>query len=273
MKFACLSEAWQGWRHRPFDGAIALVVLAVLLALPAAGGWWARQLAAMTQGGSFKAQPQLTVFMSVNAPRKTCLEIEARLKTLPEVRQTQLLPREETLARLRKTSNLADTLAVLPGNPFPDAIVVSPADDAPAVLERLAETVRGWRETAHVQVDGEWAQRLAALGGLARDGTALLVAVLGTAILGAFWLALGSVRGAGLPACARFASGSLLGLGGSLLAWAIVAGATLWLRPALMHVSALYELDFLLALPTADVGVLFVGAATLLGGLLGLLRQ
>lgn len=245
----------------------------MLLALPATGGWWARQFAELTQGGNFKAQPQLTIFMPVNAPRKVGLEIAARLKALPDVRQAQFLPREETLARLARTGHLSEALAALPDNPFPDAIVVVPADESPEALERLAEAVRGWREVAHVLVDADWAQRLAALGRLAREGATLLAILFGAGALGAFWLASGIVTGAGLPVGGRLASSGLLGLGAGVLALTLVAAATLWLRPTLLHVSALYGLDFTLALPTAGSGVAFVAATTLVGGLTGLVRR
>lgn len=280
----CLRETWRALTGRPFDSALALVAIGIALALPAAGWLWSAQFAALLQGGAFKAQPQVTLFMSVDAPRATTQETVAKLGALPGVAQTRLLAREETLARMRDagasgasavsgtSGGLADALDALPGNPFPDAVVVTPADNTPAALEQLAGTLRAWPEVAHVQVDADWAQRLAALVRLARDGAALLVAFFGSFVLVSFWSALG-VLGGRRPACVRMTGGALLGLAGGLLAAGLVAGATLWLRPVSMQLAALYELDFMLALPSALKSACLVGAATLLGGLLAVVRR
>lgn len=134
----------------PIATLLSLLGIGVLLALPAGGYLLYGHLAQLMQGTT--ATPVLTAFLPVGAERKVALAVEQKLRALPGVAKTRLLPREDTLARMKAsgTGGLTDALAVLPNNPFPDAIVVTPADDDPATLETLGTTVRQWREVEHV---------------------------------------------------------------------------------------------------------------------------
>ncbi len=222
------------------------------------------------------------MFLAVDAERRAAQAVEARLKALPEVGKTQLLAREDTLARMKASGGLADAIGVLPKNPFPDAIIVTPADDAPAALEQLAATVRQWRDVEHVQVDADWARRLAALVRLANTGVLLLAVLLGIGLLA---IVFNTIR---LQALTRrdevevsrllgatdgfirrpfLWHGTLLGLAGGLSAWLIVAAAILWLRLPVAELASLYGIDFMPALPGPRETAALLGVAALLGWL------
>jgi cell division transport system permease protein len=264
----------------PLNTLLAVLGIGIVLALPAGGYLLLTQVARLAQGAT--ATPQLTVFLAVDAERKTAQSVEARLKGLAGVAKTQLLAREDTLARMKASEGLADVIGALPKNPFPDAIVVIPADDAPVAIEQLATTVRQWREAEHVQVDADWARRLAAFVRLAKTGMLLLATLLG---IGLFAIVFNTIR---LQVLTRQAEvvvsrllgatdgfirrpflwhGGLLGLAGGASAWLIVAAALLWLRLPVAELAQLYGLDLMLTLPTATESALLLGAATLLGWL------
>jgi cell division transport system permease protein len=264
----------------PLNTLLSVVGIGIALALPGAGQQLLAHVAALSQNAA--ATPQLTVFLNVEAERKTTLAAETRLKGLPEVGKTQLLAREDTLARMKKSEGLADVIAALPKNPFPDAIVVTPADDVPATIERLATTVRQWREVEHVQVDADWARRLSALIRLAKTGVLLLATLLG---IGLVTITFNTIRlqvltrqtevevSRLLGATDAFIRrpflwyGALLGLLGGCAAWLIVAGVTLWLRLPVAELAQLYGFELMLALPSATDSALLLAAATLLGWL------
>lgn len=267
----------------PLNTLLSVLGIGIALALPAGGQLLLSHVAVLTQGTS--ATPQLTVFLPIDADHHVAQTTEARLKQLPEVAQTRLLAREETLVRMKKAEGLADAIAALPKNPFPDAIVVTPTDDIndmPAAIESLAATIRQWREVEHVQIDADWARRLAAFIRLARTGVLLLATLLG---LGFVTITFNTIRlqvltrqtevevSRLLGATDAFIRrpflwyGGLLGLLGGIAAWLIVVGAILWLRLPVAELAGLYGLDLMLSLPTPAESALLLGAAAILGWL------
>jgi cell division transport system permease protein len=264
----------------PLNTLLSIVGIGIALALPAGGLLLLDHVAALGRGAS--ATPQLTVFMAVDAERKTAQSVEARLKDRGDVARTQLLAREDTLTRMKKADGLSDAIAALPQNPFPDAIVVTPASDEPAALEKLAQEARGWRQIEHVQIDSDWARRLAAFVRVGKTAVLLLATLLG---IGLVSITFNTIR---LQVLTRQAEvevsrllgatdafirrpflwyGALLGLLGGAAAWLIVAGAALWLRVPVAELAGLYGLDIALAIPSLFSSALLLGAALLLGWL------
>jgi cell division transport system permease protein len=264
----------------PVNSLLSILGIGIALALPAAGQWWLDSVAVLGRGAA--STPQLTVFLTVDAERKTAQELLDRLSARPDVAHTELIERETTLARLKSQQNLADVIAALPRNPFPDAIVVTPADDAPAMLEGLASELRKWPRVELVQVDADWALRLAASVRLARTGLLLLAGLLG---IGLVAITFNTIRlqvltrhqevevSRLLGATAAFIRrpflwyGALLGGLGGMAAWLLVAGATLWLRLPVAELAQLYGLELSLALPAAPFTAALLALAVGLGWL------
>lgn len=268
----------------PLNTLLSMLGIGIALALPAAGYVMLGQVTQLAQGAS--ATPQLTVFLPVEAERKVAQTVEARLKDLPAVAKTQLLTREDTLARMKASGNLADVIGALPKNPFPDALVVTPADEAPEAIDALAATLHEWREVEHVQVDADWARRLAAFIRLAKTGVLLLAGLLGAGLLAIVFntirlqaltrrdeVVVSRLLGAtdGFIRRPFLWHGALLGGAGGLIAWLIVAGAILWLRLPVAELASLYGIDLSLALPGPLTSALLLGGAALLGWLGALL--
>src|SRR5262249_41958280 len=105
-------------------------------------------------------EPQLSLFLAVDAPRSEASRIEARLKQHTGVRAFRYVPRDRALADLKTGTGLADIVDSLAQNPLPDAFVVEARDPAPQALETLRAEMSGWTGVAHVQLDSAWAQRL-----------------------------------------------------------------------------------------------------------------
>lgn len=246
----------------PFNLFLAVLGIGIVLALPTGGQWLLGQVSALLGGTT--ATPQVTIFMPSDAERKQTQAIESRLKDRGDVKRVQVLLREDTLTRMKSSEGLGDVLTALPKNPFPDALVVTPASDSPAALEKIASEARQWREVAHVQIDADWARRLAAFIGLARTGVILLALLLG---LGLVSITFNTVRlqvlmredevvvSRLLGATEAFIRrpflwhGALLGLLGGLVAWLIVAAAMLWLRAPVADLAQLYGATLVLVSP------------------------
>jgi len=221
-------------------------------------------------------------FAEVGADKRRVQEIGVRLRNTPGVKELQFIPREEALARMKASEGLADVIGALPENPFPDAYLVSPADEQPAAMEKLAAEFRKLPQVEHVQLDSAWVRRLDALLRLGRNGVLLLAVLLGVGLVAITFNAIrsqvlaqraeievGRLLGATDSYIRRPFQyyGTLLGLAGGALAWLIVGGVTLWLRVPIGELAALYSLDFLLQPLTLLDSAALLGAAAGLGWL------
>jgi cell division transport system permease protein len=261
----------------PVNTLHSLLAIGVALALPAGGQMLLANAQSAVRG--LTATPQISLFLAVDAERKAAQEIEGRLRKMDAVATTRLVSREETLARMKAGQGLAEVLDALPKNPFPDAVVITPRDQRPEPMERLATELRKLPRVEHVQLDAAWIQRLDALLRLGRTTVVLLALLLGVGLVAITFNAIrlqvltsraeievSRLLGATDAFIRRpyYWFGTLQGLLGGMAAWAIVAGAVAWLRGPLGELATLYRLDFALApLAAGDAGLLLAAAAAL----------
>ena len=156
--------------------ALNALVIGIALSLPAGGYALLSSLRTVVQGASL--EPQLSVFLRVDAKRAEADAICARLKREARVREIRFLPREQALKELQASEGLAEVIAALNRNPLPDAFVLRLKTADAGALDALARELRADPAVAYVQVDSAWARRLGALAGTARLAIALLAALL-----------------------------------------------------------------------------------------------
>lgn len=157
------------------------IVIGVALALPAGGYTLLANLLSVTQ--RFAPQPQLSLFLRLEATRPEADAIGARLKADARIAAVRFVSRDEALKGLRATEGLAEVIVALGQNPLPDAFVVRARDAAPETLDALASDLRKTAGVAHVQVDSAWARRLAAIAATGRIATGVLAAVLAVGLI------------------------------------------------------------------------------------------
>ncbi|MCK9389044.1 MAG: permease-like cell division protein FtsX [Sulfuritalea sp.] len=264
----------------PVNSLLSLLAVGVALALPAGGQMLLAN--ALHLAGTTSAVPQISIFMASNAERKAAAEIESRLGRYGGVKNVQFLPREETLARMKANTGLRDVIEVLPGNPFPDAFVVTATDDRPEAMEKLAVEFRRWPKVEHVQLDSAWVRRLDALLKLGRTAVALLGVLLGAGLIAISFsiirmqvlthraeIEVSQLLGAtdGFIQRPFLYYGVLLGLGGGIVAWLLVGAAALWLRAPLGELVRLYDLTLVLQALDVRDSALLLGFAAGLGWL------
>jgi cell division transport system permease protein len=280
--------AWRRLAATPVNSILSLLAIGIALALPAGGQMLlsgARELVVNTT-----ATPQISVFMSVTADRGTASGIRTRLEKHAGVRQTRFLAREETLSRMKASPGLSDVIDALAANPFPDAFVVNARDEAPEALEKLAIEFRKWPGVEHVQLDSAWVRRLDALLRLGHTGLLLLAGMLGGGLIAITFsitrmqvltqraeIEISRLLGATEAFIRRpfLYFGLLLGLGGGVVAWLLVAGAAIWLRAPLSELAGLYDLNLTLRPLGPANSALLLACAGILGwlGALFSLRQ
>jgi cell division transport system permease protein len=261
----------------PVNTLLSLLAIGVALALPAGGQMLISNALQLARNSA--PTPQISIFLNLDADRRASEDLQAKLKDNPAVKVFRFIPREETLAHMKSREGLADVIEALPRNPFPDAFTVLPDDDSPEAMEKLAAEFRKLPKVAEVQLDSDWARRLAALLKIGRTGVVLLALLLGVGLVA---ITFNTIR---LQVMTRRAEidlsrllgatdafirrpfhyfGILLGLMGGIVAWLIVAGATWWLKAPISELAQLYAIDFSLhPLALFDSIALLVAAAGL----------
>ena len=264
----------------PLNSALYLLAIGVALALPAGG----QMLLASAQrlAGITSAAPQITVFMAANADRAMAAEIESRLKKRGDIKRIGFLPREETLARMKANPGLRDVIEALAANPFPDAFVLTAADEGLQAQEQIVAELRQWPRIEHVQLDSDWVRRLDALLELGRTAVRVLGALLSAGLIAISFsiirmqvlthraeIELSGLLGATDSFIRRpfLYYGFLVGLGGGIVAWLLVGAATLWLRAPLGELVRMYDLTLALQAPGPRDSALLLAVAAGLGWL------
>jgi cell division transport system permease protein len=262
----------------PLNTLLGALVLGIALALPAGGEMMLANFQRLAQ--RIAAKPQISVFMALDASKKDVAEVESLLRRHPQTAKVRMVPREDTLRRLKESEGLGEVIDSLPRNPFPDAFVVVPSDETPAALEAMRAEFAKYPRVEHVQLDAAWVKKLDALLRLARLAVTLLAAVLGVALVAVTFntirlqiltqgaeIEVSRLLGATDAFVRRpfYYFGALQGLTGGLVAWCIVLIATLLLRGPVADLASLYGVEFALhILPLPDTALLF-GLAALLG--------
>ena len=201
------------------------------------------------------SDPQLSVFLALDAGPADVRKIEARLKQHAAVREVRYVPRDQALKELKASTGLADVVDSLPGNPLPDAFVVQPRSAAPEALERLRDEIGGWPRVTHVQLDAAWARRLEAGLKVARLAVWLLATLFAFALVAVTFntirlqiltrreeIEVSKLIGATDSFIRRpfLYFGALQGLAGGIAAWAIILASLELLNHGFADLSRLY---------------------------------
>jgi cell division transport system permease protein len=240
--------------------ALNALVIGIALSLPAGGYALLTSLRAVSAGASL--DPQLSVFLRVEAKRADAEALGAKLKADPRIASQRFVPREQALKELQATEGLAEVVGALSRNPLPDAFVLRPKSTDAAVLDALSRDLRAQASVAHVQLDAAWVRRLGALEGTARLAIGLLAALLSFGLVAITFntirlqiltqraeIEISKLIGATDAFIRRpfFYLGALQGLAGGLVALAIVRASFAALNVGVAELAATYGSAFRLA--------------------------
>ena len=223
--------------------------------------------------------PQMSVFLALDAGKADADKVEAELKRAAGVRKARFVPRDEALAELKQAEGFGDIVASLRTNPLPDAFVVDLVPGQSAAAESLAARLRELPKVAQVQLDAAWVRRLDALLALGRTTVGVLATILAIGLVAVTFntVRLQIVTQAAEIEVARligatdgyirrpyFYLGAVLGALGGLLAAGAVAASLAVLNTDVGRLAATYGSGFRMALPAAqDVAAVVIFAATL----------
>lgn len=269
---------------QPFSSLANLLVIALALSLPLLGA--SLLVSVQPVARQVSVTPELTVFLKVDAAPALAEQIATRIRKehVDQADAVRIISKDRALTELRTNPAWEQALKVLPGNPLPDAVVVTltPGDDLAVRADKLAQTWRTWTGVDLVQLDSAWVQRLEALLRFARIGLLLLAISVALVVLATVF---NTVRMQALSQREEIAVARLVGatesfvrrpflyLGAitcslaALIAIAVARAALIPLNNALSSLARSYDAEFALHLPPASVLALSVFAVAALGAL------
>ncbi|MET0183819.1 MAG: ABC transporter permease [Achromobacter sp.] len=269
---------------QPFSSLSNLLVMGLALALPLLGS--AILISVQPVARELSVTPELTVYMRVDAAPGAAERVATQIRAehAQQIEDVRVIKREEALAALRNNPAWSASLAVLPENPLPDAVVATlrTGDDLATRADALAATWRKLDQVDVVQLDSAWVQRLEALLRFARIGLLFLAACVAVVVLATVF---NTVRMQALSQREEIAVARLVGatesfvrrpflyLGavtGAAAGLVAIALASILLQPlnsALVGLARSYGATFSLHMPPASLLILAVVGAAALGAL------
>ena len=266
----------------PLATLLTLLVIALALALPTALHVFVSNAQLAT--GNFANAVDLSVFLKTDVPLVKAQQLAQAAQHRHEVASVTLIPADQGLEDFKTYSGFGDALIALKENPLPHVLHVRPRaeNSSAASLEALRSYFTAWPEVDLVQVDSEWVMRFNAILEVLRRLLLIAAALLGIGVLAVVGntirLEIAARRAeievtklvGGSNAFVRrpfLYTGVLYGLGGALLAWAIIGVSVIVLAEPVATLAKLYGSRYLLRGPSpGDIGGL-LGAGAALGWL------
>jgi cell division transport system permease protein len=268
-------------RH-PLATLLTLLVIALALALPSALRLFVINAEAAT--GNFANAVDVSVYLKTDVPVAKAQQLAQAARGRHEVASVTLISADQGLADFREYSGFGDALTALKDNPLPHVLHVRPRAESSsaAALESLRHYFSAWPEVDLVQVDSQWVMRFNAILEVLRRLLVIAAALLGVGVLAVVGntirleidgrraeIEVTKLVGGSNSFVRRpfLYTGVLYGLGGALLAWAIIAAVVLVLGEPVAKLARLYGSRYLVhGLARDDVGIL-LGAGAVLGWL------
>ncbi len=268
--------------RNPFSSALTVLVIALALARPTGLRLFVSNAQIAT--GGFANAIDLSVYLKTDVPLAKAQQLARTARERSEVADVTLIPSDQALEEFRTYSGFGTALEALRDNPLPHVLHIRPraATESTATLEALKRYLTAWPEVDTVQMDSEWVNRFNAILDVLQRLLAMAALLLGMGVLAVIGntirLEILNRRAeievtklvGGSNAFVRrpfLYTGILYGLGGALLAWAIVEIAVIVLGQPVATLSQLYGSSFTLQGPSRDDLEVLLGAGTVLGWL------
>ena len=165
---------------RPLGSLMTVLVIAIALVVPA--GLRVMVDNARALSGTWEGAADFTVYLEMAVDEPAAEALTEQVAQRIDVERAELLSRSDALAEFRAYSGFGGALDLLDENPLPHALIVRPAGTG-TDLDRLVEELDALEETALVQLDTEWLERLRAILDLARRVVDVTTVLLGLAVI------------------------------------------------------------------------------------------
>jgi cell division transport system permease protein len=175
-----LTVALQRLLGQPASTLLTALAMGVAISLP--GGLYLGLGNLSQVAGALPAQPEISVFLDAKLSDAHRQGIAARLRQ-PDIAAARYVPKDDALAALSTSQDLADISAGLTQNPLPDAWVVRPRATSRNELARVADDLGKLPGVAETHLDSLWADRLQAALAIGRAAVWLLASLFAIALV------------------------------------------------------------------------------------------
>ena len=166
---------------QPTVTLLSVLVIGIAITLPL--GLYVAFANVSAAASRVKTEPNLNVYLALNASDQEVKELERKLKLLGQVDRVTFISRETALADMKRVDNLSDLLSSLETNPLPHAFSIRPKTSEPATLAALQKEIAALPKVETIAMDFEWAQKLKRFATFAERIVLLLGLLLAVAVV------------------------------------------------------------------------------------------
>ncbi len=165
-------------RARPFASALTALIIGLALALPLLFFLVLDNAKALS--APWRESRDISVFLKPKLDAKAVNDVIARLRQRDDIAAIAVKTPEQGLAEFRNQSGFAQALQLLPYNPLPTVLIVTPSAQLDTASEEpaLIAALKGDPQVDIVQYDAAWSRRLAAILGLVERAVFVLAMLL-----------------------------------------------------------------------------------------------
>ena len=178
-------QAWARATRRlisqPTVTFLSVLVIGIAITLPL--GLYVAFANVSAAASRVNTEPNVNVYLALNATEQDAKELERRLKSLANVARVTFISRETALAEMKRVANLSDLLSSLEANPLPHAFSIRPKSSEPLALQTLQKEIAALPKVDNIVMDFEWAQKLKRFATFAERIVLLLGALLAAAVV------------------------------------------------------------------------------------------
>ncbi|QZA77807.1 permease-like cell division protein FtsX [Deefgea tanakiae] len=159
LHFLALTRTLGNLFRHPVGSMLNLLVIGITAALPLALWVLITSLSSIT--AQVSVDPQLSIFIRTSASSEEVTALKSTLNADARWEKVEFVPKDIALKNLQANLGTNDLTAGLPENPLPDAFVLLAKDNDPLALEGLKKELASITIVEEVQLDSDWARRLA----------------------------------------------------------------------------------------------------------------
>ena len=264
--------------RQPLGSSMTIAVIAIALALPSGLHVMVNNVRILS--GSLEAAVDFTVYLDMSVDEESAQVLARDVEARPDVNRAVLIDRAQALEDFRAYSGFGEALDALEENPLPHALVVRPAGGTQGDVEALARDLDEMQQTALVQLDTAWVDRLRSLAELANRAVGIATVLLSLAVVvvigNTIRLEINNRREeieviklvGGSDSYVRrpfLYLGLCYGLGGGIVAAITTAAGLGLISPPARSLAQLYESGYRLVGLNAAQTVLLLGGGAILG--------